>query len=35
MPDNVVDDEAGTGIWTCTGLRGTWSSSWSELRHYG
>jgi hypothetical protein len=34
-PDNVDNDENGTGIWTCTGPRGSWSSFWSDLRHYG
>jgi hypothetical protein len=34
-PDNVDDDENGTAIRTCTGPRGSWSSFWSDLRHYG
>ncbi len=34
-PDNVSNDENGTSIWTCTGPRGSWSSFWSDLRHYG
>ncbi len=34
-PDDVDNDENGTGIWTCTGPRGSWSSFWGELRHYG
>lgn len=34
-PDNVDNDENGTGVWTCTGPRGAWSSFWTDLRHYG
>lgn len=34
-PHDVDNDENGTGIWTCTGPRGNWSSFWTDLRHYG
>ena len=34
-PYQVDNDERGTGIWTCTGPSGIWSSFWSGLRHYG
>jgi Dolichyl-phosphate-mannose-protein mannosyltransferase len=34
-PHDVDNDENGTVISTCTGPRGTWSSFWASLRHYG
>ena len=34
-PDDIDNDENGTRISICTGPRGSWSTFWRDLRHYG
>jgi 4-amino-4-deoxy-L-arabinose transferase-like glycosyltransferase len=34
-PGDVDNDENGTPIWTCDGLRGTWADAWPKLKRLG
>jgi hypothetical protein len=33
--ESVDDDEQGTPVYICTGIRRPWSATWSSLRDYG